>query len=478
MKKISFFLLASLLSAGVYAQNAVDAAMEQQMIKDKEKSDKAITDGKASGKAATWMTRAQTYQQIAQTALKLDSNAANVAYEAYAKAAELDTKDGKEGKVAKEAKEAMKGQGMYAAFMNAGAAKYQNKNFGDAARMMGRAGEINPKDTTAALYTGIAFQQANDAASAKPQFERYIENGGKDPSVYYTLANLYRQEKDVDKALATLDKGITATGGNKDLTAERVNVLVNSGRTDEALKGMQALAEKDPNNATNWLNLAILYGNSADKTKEQLKKATEGSKRGPQLDKQLASQKEALATMQTEATRLTARAKKEPKNAEVKRQLTSVNEMISDKKADIASTEEQIKTFKDEQAKSAGQVTESPDVLTKRLEEQRGMAMQYTMKALQIDPNSYDANFNVAVAYFNDAVEMKHQVDSMDMKEYQARGKEVEGRVCGMFKKSLPYFEKAKSIRGDDTELNNNLENLRNILKQFEEKKIVCVDPK
>ena len=66
----------------------------------------------------------------------------------------------------------------------------------------------------------------------------------------------------------------------------------------------------------------------------------------------------------------------------------------------------------------------------------------------------------------------------MDMKDYQTKGKEIEGQVCGKFKQALPYFEKAKSVKDTDQDLNDNLTNLQNILKQFEEKKIPCVESK
>jgi hypothetical protein len=71
---------------------------------------------------------------------------------------------------------------------------------------------------------------------------------------------------------------------------------------------------------------------------------------------------------------------------------------------------------------------------------------------------------------------MKRGVDRMDMSEYSKNGKELDGKVCGKFKQALPYFTKAKSIK-DETEVNDNLTNLQNILKQYEEKKIVCIEP-
>ncbi|GAA4450772.1 hypothetical protein GCM10023189_11900 [Nibrella saemangeumensis] len=478
MKKLSFFLLASMFSAGVYAQG-LDAALEQSVAKDKEKSDKAITDAKASGKASTWMDRAKTYESIAVQFVKLDSNAAMVAYDAYKKVIELDKdKKGGPGKLAKEAETAMKGQGMYNAFMQTGAAKYQAKNFADATKLMALAGEVMPKDTTAALYAGIAAQQAQNMAVAKEQFERYMTAGGKDPSVIYTLSNIYRQEKNVDKALATLEKGLQVLPTNKDLQAERVNIMLAAGRMDEAIASMKQLVEREPNNAQNLLNLGILYDNSANEAEKEIQKVSESVKKGPDLNKQLTTQKDALSAMQGEVTRLSARAKKEPKNADVKRQLTQVNQMITDKKAEIAQTEKDIQAQQNQPKTGVDNPEQKLADLTKRQQEYRTSAKDYYTRALQVDPNNYDANFNMGALYFNEAVAMNRQLSNMDMKEYQAKGKEVEGRACGRFKQALPYLEKAKSIKDTEEDLNENLNSLRDILKQFEEKKVVCVESK
>ena len=114
--------------------------------------------------------------------------------------------------------------------------------------------------------------------------------------------------------------------------------------------------------------------------------------------------------------------------------------------------------------------------LKQKQAEQKAMEKQYLEKALAIDANNYDANFNMAVFLFNDAVQMKQGVDKMDMAEYNKSGKELDGKVCGRFKQALPYFQKAKSIK-DDADVNENLTNTQNILKQYEEKKIVCIEP-
>ncbi|GAB3277987.1 hypothetical protein GCM10027347_52110 [Larkinella harenae] len=480
MKRLSFFLLAGFLSVGAYAQQqqGLDALTEKTFQSEKEKSDKAITDEKSSAKAKTWMDRAKTYENIATQAIKLDSNAANVAYEAYQKVVELDKdKKGGPGKMAKEAEEALKGQSLFQAFMNSGIYKYQAKNFKDAATFMQKAGEINPKDTTAALYGGIFLQSSDNPSAAKTQFERYIANGGKDVSVYTTLVSLYYQDKEIEKAIATIDKGLTIFPNNKDLNTQRTSILVTSGKTDDAIATLKESLAKDPNNLNNLLTLANIYDNKMREGSDELKKLKASVKKGPDAAKQLADEKVVLKESQNELTRLTARQKREPKNADVKNQIARVKQMITDSQSKISGFEKAVQE-QAQQGQAAGNQEQKLAELTKAVDSDRSMVKEYYTKALQVDPNNFDANFNLGAVYFNEAVIIRDQLSSMDMKEYQAKGAQIEGQVCGKFKQALPYFEKAKAAKDSDQDLNDNLTNLQNILKQFEEKKIACVESK
>jgi len=490
MKKTALALLVCLLSAGVYAQNqgqnqqgqsaqganALDAAMKESLKKDKEKSDKAITEEKTAAKANTWLDRAKTYQNIAAQAPEMDPNAAMVAYDSYKKVVELDKdKKGGPGRLAKEADEALKGQSMYATLMNAGAAKYQAKEFGEAVKLMRMAGDIMPKDTTAALFTGIAAQQNQDNTLAKEAFERYAANGGKDPSVYYSLATLYRNDKETDKAMAALDKGLVALPGNKDLQAEKVNIMLSSGQTEQAIASMKELVAKDPNNVQNLLNLGILYDNAAGKLSEQIRKAEGESRKGGDVQKKLADDKATLDVYTSEIARLSAALKKQPKNAaELRRQLTDVQNKQKELKASVAQAETEAKQATANPASGgAGQLAD----LKKQFEEQRSQAKEYYDKVLAIEPNNYDANFNLGVFYFNEAVELKKTVDQMSMADYQKNGKQIDGQVCGKFKQAEPYFLKAKAVK-EEADLTENLNTLQNVLKQYEQNKIVCVESK
>ncbi|TLV02955.1 tetratricopeptide repeat protein [Dyadobacter luticola] len=484
MKKLFFVSALSLFSVAAFSQDAANKLVVDGFRKDKEKSDKDASDPKSSAKAAFWMDRAKLYENIASQASEVDSSAAKTAYEAYKKVVELDkTKKGEPGKSAKEAENVLnggEGTNLFNAFVRQGAEKYQAKNLNGALEMFTLAQEINKKDTLASLYGGIAAQQLDKKEEAKTSFEKYAANGGKDPSVYYGLSQLYRGENNFDKAIETLNRGLTQSPNNKDLKAEVVNILLASGKEDQAIKELEALATSDPKNTQNLVNLAILYDNMQRTANDSIKvlkgKMGAGGSATDVIAKNLESEKGKIEVYDGEVKRIGGLIKKQPKNADLKRQLTDVNtkkkesqEAIvklqadltaaqnASKGNDVAGMEKQMATLKAKQADASAK------------------AIANYKKVLDVDAANYDALFNLGVYYFNEAVILKGEVDNMNMTEYQQRGKEIEGRVCGKFKKAKPYFEKAIQAK-DEAEAKETLTTVNGVLEQFAAKQVACVE--
>ena len=485
MKKIIFVLGLSLFGGLTFAQNAaVDEVMLKQVQQDKEKSDSDIKDEKDASKASTWMDRAKTYQSIAESYSSLDSSAVMTAYEAYKKVVELDVnKKGAPGRLSKEASDILAGTegNLYNAFVKQGAEKYQSQKMEEALKMFQMAQDINKKDTLATLYGGIAAQQADMKDVAIEEFEKYIVNGGTDPSVYYGLAQLYRADEKFDKAISTLERGLKQSPDNKDLKAEIVNIHLASGNEDMAVKQLKDLTEKDPTNATNMVNLAIMYDNASRKQEEEMKALRNkmGASGGglEDMNNQLAAEKDKLGIYENEIKRITGLLKRQPKSADLKRQLDDVTASRDESIASVKKYEDEVKAMTEkansgEQAAMEKQMAE----LKTKYDENINLAIGTYKRALEAEPENYDALYNLGVFYFNDAVKLKSEVDNMDMKEYQQRGKEVEGRVCGKFKKAKPYFEKAIKAKPGENEAKGTLETLNTVLTQFEEKKVECVE--
>jgi Flp pilus assembly protein TadD len=269
-KYVSALVLVISMSTA-FAQNAaIIYDKEGKLDKAKEEIDKAILDTKLSAKAKTWFARGQIYEHIANDPTKifskLDTNAAFVAFESYKKATELD-KPG--GSFDKDSKTALSSQSLYAALFNQAIQRYQAKNYVGAIKAFQLSQETNPKDTLAALYTAIASHQNNDLPLAKASYEKYIDLGGKEVEIYNSLAGLYVTDKETDKALSVITKGLVINPSNKNLKDQELNILLTTGKIDQAIDNLKKAIEREPTNAQYQLNLGILYDNAGKKDEAQ-----------------------------------------------------------------------------------------------------------------------------------------------------------------------------------------------------------------
>jgi tetratricopeptide (TPR) repeat protein len=429
-----------------------------------EKGLKNTQNAKQNTKSATWVKLGDAYLDLGRNC-STDSSATQKAYDTYVKALEVEKAAG--GKKAKDIEDILKSKNLGDGFLQQGAAYYNSKNMAMASKFFGMSSKINDKDSTAALYAGIVDQSLGNNASAIESFKKYFANGGKDPAVFYSLAQIYKIEKNFPAAIETLKKGSEIHPGDKDLKNEVINTYIASNNIEGAIGDLEKMVAVDPKNVLNLANLGLLYdsksqevNNEIQKIKDQLSKSSTTD-----LEKQLASEKDKLSIYEGEIATLTAKLKKEPKTAaatkkriaEVTSQKVSIEEGITKINGDIASKKASLSNNSD--------VSKLP-ALEAKFKEGKEKALQYYKKTLDIDPNNYDANFNLAVLYFNEAVEIKRVVDAMDMKTFQAEGKAIETKACEQFGASKPYFDKCKSLKSDDEAVSENLKNLERILEQ------------
>jgi len=71
-------------------------------------------------------------------------------------------------------------------------------------------------------------------------------------------------------------------------------------------------------------------------------------------------------------------------------------------------------------------------------------------KAIALDPNNFDSQFNMGIYNFNRAATLFTKASKMDLKTYQTQGKKVEAEGKKYFEASVPYFEKALELQPND----------------------------
>ncbi len=439
----------------------------------KKKADEAVMK-KDSLKAKTWLTRGEAYLDFANSRdtvlTKTDPTAAYKALSYFKKAISIDPASPAKKYLMmvmdKDGKPEIEGQKMYAAFMDAGITKYQAKNFVGALKDLQTSMEVAPKDTTAAMYTGVIGQMAKNEAAAKVGYEKFLELGGKDAGMIYALAQIYKNENKEDLAIATINKGITLHPTNKDLKAEKINMLLSFKKIDAAIKEMEASVAGGSKNVQEVVNLAILYENKARELDPEIRGYKDQLSKGnvDGLNKKIQTQKDKISAFDDEVKRLSDKIKKDPKSAATsKKQIGEVNVMKDE--ANVVLT--QLNAESAQQTASAVntvEIAKKSDEAKAKQNEAMAQALKYYKQAIDLDPNNYDVNFNLGVMNFNEAVNIKKEVDAMDMNTYKTKGKAIEDLANDKFKSALPYFEKAWSIKKED-DLKSSLRSLYQVLK-------------
>ncbi|MGI4864230.1 MAG: tetratricopeptide repeat protein [Janthinobacterium lividum] len=86
------------------------------------------------------------------------------------------------------------------------------------------------------------------------------------------------------------------------------------------------------------------------------------------------------------------------------------------------------------------------------------LAQEDYKKSIALDPNNFDAQFNMGIYNFNRGATLSTKVSKMDLKTYQAQGKKLETEGKKYFAAALPYFEKALEIQPNDRNTINALQ--------------------
>jgi tetratricopeptide (TPR) repeat protein len=310
------------------------------------------------------------------------------------------------------------------------------------------------------MYTGVTAQLCQEDKIALAAYEKYLSIGGKDLAILYGISQIYKNGKDEDKALGIIEKAISIYPGNKDLKGEKFNMLIAFNRIDQAIVQLTQTTANDPKDGVSWLNLGLLYENKVSGLNDEIRKIQDKAFKVQEADRRLTAQNDQISAFQDEVKRTKAKLK----TATTPKAKASVNSQVSSLEAKVKELTDVLKGIQDEKAAASAAAGDAAankskmDELSAKVKEIRTNLPTYYTKALEVDPNNYDALYQMGAYYYNDAVELKRQVNSMDMNEYKKSGKDLEAKVAVKYNEALPYFERGFQVKKD--------EDLKEILKQ------------
>ena len=407
MKKIVIILTCVLLSNSIWAQkgkvnSAQYALSEGKANEAKQFIDEALTDTETQQNVKAWQLKGDIYKNIYEGKIFFTQtpNALEDAKAAYLKAYNLEINPKKKGAVAPNL-EVLQGY-----FFNEGLSRFQNEKWAEAYVKFNEAVNINEFllannltktiDSGAYFATAVAANNAGLLDKAKPLLEKLIALKYNNKAVYESLADIYNKENNPD-FITIVNEGLKLFPDSKSLQVSKLNYYIEKGKTNEAIAEIQTALDAEPDNYLLLFNMAVLQ--------EQLK-----------------NYDDAIAYYEKTIT-----AKPDFMDAYFNAGAMFYNKAIEINKVIIA----------DEPASIDSTIAEfvTKDVVS--LDEIREALKEQSMAALL---NSFQN-------YTNDKATLKDKVAKM---KENIKYDLLIAKRNALFNKTLPYFEKAYSIKKED----------------------------
>lgn len=111
---------------------------------------------------------------------------------------------------------------------------YANKDFKAAFDYLKQVSDFFPKDSVMAINAALSAEGIKNQDEAFNYFKRAKDNGVRNPVVYQRLADIYKEKSDRDRALKTIEEGLSLNPYNNLLTNDYINMLLDDEKYDQA----------------------------------------------------------------------------------------------------------------------------------------------------------------------------------------------------------------------------------------------------
>ena len=282
MKRISLLLvLVTAMTLGFAQKNVRQTASnflkEGKLDKAMEAINQCIQDPSTATDAKAWFIRGNIYLEMANTKdekyKSLDPNPLKQALDSYKKATEYDTK--------KEYAEDIfaKVNWQRNNYFNQAVDNYNKKLYKDAMLAFENGAyalaSINVPDTISLFYAAACAGMAEENAKAKEYYIELLKQNAKSTTIYISLSDLYRQDKDSAGALRVVREGQKLYPNDLKLFLAETNIYLTFGNTQKALSNLKTATEKDSTNATVFFALGTIYDNLSSDTSRSEKARSE-----------------------------------------------------------------------------------------------------------------------------------------------------------------------------------------------------------
>ncbi len=276
MKKVVLVIITICLSvSSIYSQKAkVQTAWNfykdpyNQYDKAKEAIDEAVVNEQTATMAKTWYYKGLIYTELygSEKYKSLCNNCLFVAYEAFSKAIQLDPQNEWIDDI-----NSIRIPFIIKAIFDEGVKSYQAKDYKSALNSFEKVMVMSPSDTAVVLNSAYSAERAGEKEKAIKFYEQLVSYKFDDTNIYLSLADIYKTNKQSEKALATIRAGRNISPGNLVLMLTEINILLAEGRSKDAVGAMDEAISKDPTNTSLYLALGSTYDNLAHPSDSTIK---------------------------------------------------------------------------------------------------------------------------------------------------------------------------------------------------------------
>jgi tetratricopeptide (TPR) repeat protein len=328
----------------------------EQLDKAKEAIDAATLNEQTKVMEKTWYYRGLIYHALYNNPVYgyLCERCLETAYDAFTKANEINPKSEWSTEIT-----SVRLPLLCRDFFERGVKQFNNQQYTEALTSFEKVQKILPGDTSSLLNSAYSAEKGKNYDKAKDYYTRLISMHYKDPSIYMSLSNLYKQQKDTTRALITIQEGRKEFPDSMNVILSEINLLLSMGKNREAVDAINTAIAKDPKNSSLYLALGSSYDNIAN-----------------------------------------------PKDAAGNDLAKPVN---------------------------------YSELMTK--------AEQAYMKGIEVNPSSFELNYNLGAIYFNQAAELANTANNIkSVTEYD----KAKLRYISKFQDAQPYLERALELSPND----------------------------
>lgn len=343
--------------------------------KAKEAIDKAVLNQKLAALPQTYAIKASVYGSLAEldTVATTSLPLFTTAEEALKKSKELDTK-GENKKLIDNANVTL---ARYQ--LNKGVKEFQAQKFDQAYKSFEFYRSVLPEDTNAIFYTGLAAANAKNYPVAITNYNKLVTTKySKVEGVYSDLVMLYLNNRDTTGALKTITDALVKYPNNADLRRTEIEISLQQGKQKEVLDKITSAIANDPKNKNLYYYAGLVYSNIGDAAAQKIAKAPAATKAALQTEKDQNFQK--AAEMYKKAIEIDANYFE----ANLNLGYVIISPAIDAYNAANKLPTNQQKAYDAAMAKANAQFDQ---------------AKPYLLKAVELNPKSYDALNNLLTYY-------------------------------------------------------------------------------